>query len=257
MIALALLVGWLLGRAGGAEEPLTPPMSESGNAGDSAGSEQRTDSESTEQSDAPAGFGLASFSHVQGRSTTEDGYPVSFPRTPEGGVSMVVAYLRWISSNSSQRLASVMGTYHDRDADITPEVVQDEILSPREEEISTIASNNGMYFNRESFPEPGSTFEINPIGVAWWDEGEDSVDVYVLVDEQFYISMGENYIRRYAYRHTIEWNPAIRGGDWLITETRDLSAEQFHVPGEEELHLDHPYWTPVAGSQPYDYGLEE
>ncbi|NYH55726.1 hypothetical protein HNR06_005315 [Nocardiopsis arvandica] len=127
MIALAVLAGWLLGRAGGTEDPFTRPVSEGGDAEipSAAGSEQNTDSESTEQSEAPANFGLASFSHLQGESTTEDGYPVSFPRAPEGGVSMVIAYLRWMSSNSSQRLASVMDTYHDVDVEVTPEMAQE------------------------------------------------------------------------------------------------------------------------------------
>ncbi|NYH55725.1 hypothetical protein HNR06_005314 [Nocardiopsis arvandica] len=93
--------------------------------------------------------------------------------------------------------------------------------------------------------------------MAWWGDAEDSMDVYVLVDEQFYISLGNNYMRRYAYRYTIEWNPAVRGGDWFITETRDPSAEEFRVHGKEELYLDHPYWTPVVGAQPYDYGITE
>lgn len=251
-LVLAVLVGWFAGKAVGGQEP-SGATAEAGQPDGTEPTMEDGEFDSPSDSSEPDSYGLDSFSVQHGADITEDQYPVGFSDSPEGGVSMVVVYLRWKSTNSAESLAELMNTYHDLESEATREMVEEEVLDRRSEDISRIANREGMFFNTDLFPMPGEVFEITPVGVTWWSTGEDTVDMFVLADEGFDISLGTRYTRRYIYGFTIQWNPSVRGGDWLVISQDDPSRDPDYRPAEEEYHLDHEYWTPIAGVTPYDY----
>lgn len=195
----------------------------------------------------PDNLDLTVFEPLQGGGTMQDLYPVEFSREAEGGVSMVLAYLRAISTNDTSRLGGAVTIYHGLDQETDPESAGTVLLVERAADISAAVSG-GEEFDARRYPAPGSTHDITPIGVMWRTAGASTVEVYVLAEETIDDGLGLELERTSVHGHVIEWNPVARVGfgDWLVTGEPDPA--DLGLP-EDQIHsLDHPYWTPVTAS---------
>ncbi|MEY9211396.1 hypothetical protein NI17_010585 [Thermobifida halotolerans] len=222
LVVLALVVGWLLGRAGTAQTP--------------------TASSSPQASPAPSAT-ADTFVPLAGENLALGQYQVNYPRTPEGAVSAAIAAVQALSTNDAQALAEAIGVYHG--GEITTEEVKQYILPLRAHEIDWNRPD-GTTFDEESFPAAGSYFYITPIGV-WWEETDSStVRVQILATEEISDGKGLVFKRRYIHGRLMRWNPTLRSGDWVVEENQDPSSEDFYVYEEENYTLDNPAWTPIS-----------
>ncbi|MEY9210580.1 hypothetical protein NI17_024175 (plasmid) [Thermobifida halotolerans] len=228
LVVLALVVGWLLGRAGTAQTP--------------------TASSSPQASPAPSAT-ADTFVPLAGENLALGQYQVNYPRTPEGAVSAAIAAVQALSTNDAQALADALIVYHGLENEqIPPEDLEEEIegfLKVRAHGIDWDRPE-GTTFDREAFPAPASYFYITPIGV-WWEETDSTtVRVQILATEEISDGMGLVFKRRYIHGCLMRWEPSVRSGDWVIEEARDPSRQDFYAPKEEDYTLDNPNWTPIS-----------
>ncbi|GAB2488217.1 hypothetical protein [Nocardiopsis aegyptia] len=196
----------------------------------------------------PDNLDLAAFEPLEGGGTMQDRYPVEFSREAEGGVSMVLAYLRAVSTSDTMELGGAVTVYHARGQDRDPESAGTEFLAERASDISEAALSADAEFDPERYPSPGSTHDITPIGVMWRTAGASTVEVYVLAEERIADGLGLELERTSVHGHVIEWNPVARVGfgDWLVTG--DPEPGGLGIPDDRRHSLEHPYWTPVTVS---------
>jgi hypothetical protein len=196
----------------------------------------------------PDNIDLAAFEPLEGGRVMQDTFPVEFSREAEGGVSMVVAYLRALSTNDPVALGSAIDIYHAHDQEIDLESAGTELLTERASDISEEARSSGGEFDPERYPFPGSVHDITPIGVMWRTDGASSIEVYVLAEERIEDGLALELERTSVHGRAIEWNPVARVGfgDWLVTE--ELDPADAGLPEDGGHSLEHSYWTPVTVS---------
>ncbi|MFC9085486.1 MULTISPECIES: hypothetical protein [Nocardiopsis] len=190
---------------------------------------------------APSSVG-ENFVPLAGQDMAHNRFPVGFPHSPEGAASMAIVYLQALSTNDAQTLALAFDAYADT-AD--PDADVGEWLFPlRADDIEDYLPPGGS-FDREAFPAPSSHYYIEPIGVSWDEVDADTVDVWVLANEE--VSDGESaaFARSYIHGMRLEWDASVRSGDWVITDIEDPSRSAAFNLGEEYYSLDHELWTPI------------
>lgn len=173
-----------------------------------------------------------------GQAMAHDRFQVRFPHTTEGATSLALVYLQALSTNDAETLALVFDAYADTE---DPEAdVQEWLFPARVHDIEAFLPA----FDREEFPAPGSYYYIDPLAVAWDEVDADTVDVWVLANEE--VSDGESvFTRSYIHGMRLEWDPWVRFGDWVITDVEDPSGSMAFDLGDEYYSLDHELWTPV------------
>lgn len=196
----------------------------------------------------PDNLDLSVFEPLESGRRMQDLYPVEFSREAEGGVSMVLAYLRAISTNDTAELGGAIAIYHAHDQEIDQESAGTEFLVERASDISEEAGSAGEEFDAERYPASGSTHDITPIGVMWRTAGASTVEVYVLAEETIDDGLGLELERMSVHGQVIEWDPVARVGfgDWLVTGEPDPAG--LGLPDDQRHSLEHPYWTPVTPS---------
>ena len=173
-----------------------------------------------------------------GQAMAHDRFQVNFPRTPEGATSLALVYLQALSTNDAETLALAFDAYSntkDPEAD-----VQEWLFPARVHDIEAFLPD----FDREEFPAPGSYYYIDPLAVTWDEVDSDTVDVWVLANEE--VSDGESvFTRTYIHGMRLEWDPSVRSGDWVIIDVEDPSGSVAFDLGDEYYSLEHELWTPV------------
>ncbi|KOX15481.1 hypothetical protein ADL05_14895 [Nocardiopsis sp. NRRL B-16309] len=244
LVSLVLVSGCSAG-SGDGRTVLTAPADGGGDATDPSGSEGPDGTGDPDGPPPPDNVDLAAFEPREGGGRMQDSYPVEFSREAEGGVSMVLAYLRAISTNDTGELGGALTVYHADDQESDPESVGTEFLSERAVDISEAARSVGADFDPERYPSPDSSHRITPIGVMWRTAGASTVEVYVLAEERVEDGQGLELERTEVHGHVIEWDPVARVGfgDWLVTGEPDPDGHG--LPDDQRHSMEHPYWTPV------------
>ncbi|RKS08614.1 hypothetical protein DFP74_4328 [Nocardiopsis sp. Huas11] len=239
LAGLVLVTGCGPGASDDVQTVLTAPA-------DPSGAESPDGAGDPEGPPPPDNLDLAVFEPLESGGTMQELYPVGFSREAEGGVSMVLAYLRAISTNDTVELGGAVAVYHASGQEIDPESAGTEFLTERATDISEEARSASAEFDPRTYPSPGSTHDITPIGVMWRTAGASTVEVYVLAEERIEDGLGLELERTVVHGQAIEWNPVarVRSGDWLVTE--ELDPSDLGLPDDQRHSLDHPYWTPVT-----------
>jgi hypothetical protein len=186
--------------------------------------------------------GEEDFVPLTGQAMAHDRFPVNFPHSPEGASSMAIVYIQALSTNDAETLALAFDAYSDTE---DPDAKVHEWLFPtRVHDIEAYLPPEGT-FDPEAFPSSSSYYYISPLAVSWDEVDSDTVDVWVLANEE--VSAGESgtFTRSYIHGMRLEWDPAIRSGDWVITDVEDPSRSIAFDLGEEYYSLDHELWTPI------------
>ncbi|MGW8527006.1 hypothetical protein [Nocardiopsis sp. NPDC055824] len=191
---------------------------------------------------APPSPGEEDFVPVAGQDMAHDRFPVGFPHSPEGAASMAVVYLQALSTNDAEALAFAFDAY----ADTTdPDADVDEWLFPlRADDIEDHLPPGGS-FDREAFPSPSSYYYIAPVGVTWDEVDADTIDVWVLANEEVSDGSTAAFTRSYIHGMRLEWDASVRSGDWVITDIEDPSRSAAFDLGEEYYSLEHELWQPI------------
>ncbi|WP_304455192.1 hypothetical protein [Nocardiopsis sp. YSL2] len=238
------MTGCAAGSSDDGRTVLTAPA-DGGAATDPSGSASPDGASDPDGPPPPDNLDLAAFEPLGGGGTMQERYPVEFSREAEGGVSMVLAYLRAISTNDTMELGGAVAIYHAHDQEIDPESAGTEFLVERAADIAGQARAAGAEFDQERYPAAGSTHDITPIGVMWRTAGASTVEVYVLAEERIDDGLGLELERTSVRGLVIEWNPVARVGfgDWLVTGEADTAG--LGLADDQRHSLEHPYWTPV------------
>ncbi|NYH54852.1 hypothetical protein HNR06_004441 [Nocardiopsis arvandica] len=182
------------------------------------------------------------FVPLAGQAMAHDRFPVNFPHSPEGASSMVIVYLQALSTNDVETLSLAFDAYSDTE---DPDARVRELLFPaRVHDIEAYLPPGGT-FDPETFPSSSSYYYIAPLGVTWDEVDSDTVDVWVLANEEVSDGGSATFTRSYIHGMRLEWDPWVRSGDWVITDIEDPSRSMAFDLGEEYYSLDHELWTPI------------
>ncbi|QKW32445.1 hypothetical protein HUT17_04750 (plasmid) [Nocardiopsis flavescens] len=196
----------------------------------------------TPPSTAPPSPGEEDFVPVAGQDMAHDRFPVGFPHSPEGAASMAIVYLQALSTNDAEALALAFDAYaFTEDPDTR---VQEWLFPARAHDIAAYVPPGGS-FDREAFPAPSSYYYIEPLGVTWDEVDADTIDVWVLANEEVSDGESTSFARSYIHGMRLEWDASVRSGDWVITDVEDPSGSAAFDLGEEYYSLEHELWRPI------------